>query len=358
MQDRNLKRNLKRNPNRLQAIAFESATYRSQVFRLRKLAREVLQHYPISVKSLSFINHGENATFRVDAKNGKRFLLRIHRGDYHSDRAILEEINWLQRLEKRKVRVPRPLLSKRNQWIEHCETPEVGRPRQCVVFEWIDGYFLEKSIRPRHMFELGKLIATLQQSVPLSRSTNRIYWDANGLVGAKPKFGSISKLLGVTSKNQRIINQARGLVFKKLHAFETKFPERMGTIHADLHFGNIVQTKEGLCAIDFDDSGFGFRVYDLVVPLLSAQRSFGPKRVKEFEVARSALIEGYSSIATFDQHDKDMLKHLTAARKITMLGWLHSRSDNPRLAKHLQGSAQAAVDFLTANYPKLKPRKP
>ncbi|CAN5432166.1 hypothetical protein BH10BDE1_BH10BDE1_05170 [soil metagenome] len=45
-----------------------------------------------------------------------------------------------------------------------------------------------------------------------------------------------------------------------------------------------------------------------------------------------------------------MLTHLTAARRIAMLGWLNSRSDNPRLRKHLKSSAKDVATFLKKTY--------
>ena len=71
---------------------FENATYRSQVRRLRALAQSALRHYDVNVLSLKFINHGENATFRVQAKDGRKYLLRVLRGGYHTDRAVNAEL--------------------------------------------------------------------------------------------------------------------------------------------------------------------------------------------------------------------------------------------------------------------------
>jgi Ser/Thr protein kinase RdoA (MazF antagonist) len=56
-------------------------------------------------------------------------------------------------------------------------------------------------------------------------------------------------------------------VSRELQRFERRFPERLGLIHADLHFGNFLDTGAGPAAIDFDDCGRGFLAYDLAVPL-------------------------------------------------------------------------------------------
>jgi Ser/Thr protein kinase RdoA (MazF antagonist) len=76
----------------------------------------------------------------------------------------------------------------------------------------------------------------------------------------------------------------------------------------------------------------------------------GKKRTREFPKFRKALLEGYSKYAEFGPTDEKLLTHLTAARRIAMLGWLNSRSDNPRLRAHLKGSAKAAAAFLRKTY--------
>lgn len=89
-------------------IAFENASYLSQVRRLRALANKALAEYPIKVKALKFIQNGENATFRVLSTKGQTYLLRIHRKNYHTKPAILEEIAWLDHLTKKGLSVPSP----------------------------------------------------------------------------------------------------------------------------------------------------------------------------------------------------------------------------------------------------------
>ncbi len=46
-------------------LDFEKASYLSQLHRLRALAELALTKYPVRVKKIEFINHGENTTFKV-----------------------------------------------------------------------------------------------------------------------------------------------------------------------------------------------------------------------------------------------------------------------------------------------------
>ncbi len=130
------------------------------------------------------------------------------------------------------------------------------------------------------MFEVGKTLGKLQNYAPRAKVRHRRYWTAQGLVGKTTKFGSIDALAGVTAKNQKLISKTRRFVFKKLRTFEEKFPRRLGWIHAALHFGNIVMVKGVIGTIDFDDCGFGFLPYDLVIPLVSVESGLGLRNRK------------------------------------------------------------------------------
>ena len=48
--------------------------------------------------AVSMINLSENATYRVQAADGRKWALRIHREGYHSKAAIASELAWLMDL--------------------------------------------------------------------------------------------------------------------------------------------------------------------------------------------------------------------------------------------------------------------
>lgn len=324
---------------------FHESSYLAQVRRLRNLARQALGQYPIQVQSIDFINHGENTTFRVQAATGQNYLLRIHRDQYHTKSAIIEELAWLDHLAKKGLSVPKPVLSIKRNRVETVHVPDVGS-RNCSVLEWLDGRFLEKSIKPSHMFQVGQLIADLQNNNPQGPVKSRHYWSADGLVGAHPKFGSIDRLSAISKREQNSLIKARRSVLKKLKQFEKKFPKKLGLIHADLHFGNIVLVNKKIAAIDFDDCGYGFFAYDLVIPFLSVQNYLGKKSKHMIPDYKNALLDGYRSKRKWDQYDDEIFSYLVTARKLLMLGWLNSRSDNPKLKKYLVGAVKNTLAHL------------
>ena len=320
-------------------------SYLSQVRQMRKLAQMAVKRFAVKKPKLYFINHAENTTFRVEA-GGKKYLLRIHRDGYHSKAAMGEELAWLHRVENTtNLAVPKPILSKNGIYLE--QVPFNGIDRYCDLLHWVDGKFIFKKAMPRHFEKLGELIALLQKSARPLRVKHRRYWDSQGLVGMKPKFGPIHSLLGATKKEQAIINENRELVFSKLRRFEQKFPERQGLIHADLHFGNFLVRKDGLGAIDFDDCGFGFYAYDLAIPLVHI---YNPEKPERFKPYVEAIKAGYLKKAKWDKHDDEILPYLFTARRLLMLGWLQSRSDNPKLKKILEKSIKRTVKYLRSDW--------
>ena len=114
-------------------IPFAEASYKSQVYRLRALARKVVAHFGLRQARLEFINHGENATFKLTAADASKYLVRIHRGGYHSASGLKEELTWLDILSRTGLRVPRPVRSPRGRWLEMVTDPTVGE-RYCDVF--------------------------------------------------------------------------------------------------------------------------------------------------------------------------------------------------------------------------------
>ena len=330
---------------------FEQATYLAQVRRLRQLGKRALALYPLRVKDCSFVNHGENTTFQITAGNDRKFLLRIHRPGYHTESAILEELHWLEILSNEQMLlVPTPYRSKNGKLVERAATDAVNQQRLCCLFEWIDGRFMYKSLTPIHMNQLGKIIGRIQKSLSSAEVVHRRYWDAEGLLGKNAKFGSVDSLSGISAGDQKIVSKGRRLVFRTLQRFQDDFPQKQGIIHADLHFGNILVAQRRLAVIDFDDCGFGFYAYDLAVPLISIGHMLGIKRKREIPKFKQALIDGYATEARWDEDDEAILRHLISARKLVMLGWLNSRSDNPLLRKHLRRAVAKAVQHLQKEY--------
>jgi Ser/Thr protein kinase RdoA (MazF antagonist) len=325
---------------------FRDASYLARVRRIRKVAAVAASRYPLKVSAIELVQHGENTTFRVDAKGGQRYLLRVHRPGYHTEAAIKEELAWLAQLSQAGFSVPQPIAAKSGEWVETVTSYDVPAPLNCSLLHWLDGRFIRKAVSPKHLYRVGRMLADLQTHASRSVVVHRRYWGSEGLVGARARFGSIDSLAGVPSELQAAISRARKRVVQELREFERRFPRRQGLIHADLHFGNILSAGGEILPIDFDDCGYGFHAYDLAVPLLSAEGMAGNERRARLRELEDALISGYSSKKTWDRHDERVFPYFIAARRLAMLGWLSSRRDNPRLKSLLKRAVTKAVRSL------------
>ncbi|HET9218336.1 MAG TPA: phosphotransferase [Terriglobia bacterium] len=120
--------------------------------------------------------------------------------------------------------------------------------------------------------------------------------------------------------------------------------------HADLHFGNVLLSRGRIAMIDFDDCGFGFHAYDLVVPIRSAEFILRKKRKREIPGFRDALFTGYCRECDWDRSDEEIFSHMVSARALALLAWFNSRSDNPGLRKHFKRVAANVVKHFRSTH--------
>ena len=98
-----------------------------------------------------------------------------------------------------------------------------------------------------------------------------------------------------------------------------------GLIHADLLRENVLVNGRSVSLIDFDDSGFGFRLHDLGTALVQTFQH------PEQPQLRAAVMAGYGTT------DEDMVRAFTLARALSSVGWTMPRlqPDDPIHKSHL-----------------------
>jgi len=324
---------------------FNSTSYLSQVRQLRKLAIEALKLYAIEVIQLKFINHGENTTYKVVSKKGN-FLLRIHRKDYHSKNAILEELEWVKQLSENNEQIQKPILSINGKLVEEVSFGKTADSRYCSVLTWVDGKMRYKSITQNALRNAGQLAGQLHQNADKIKVKHRQYWTAEGLLGANAKFGGLHKLKPEISKAQyEVIEACRKMTFQKVKQYRIQNPHKSSMIHADLHFGNIIWQKDNAIPIDFDDCGFGFHMYDLAITLSSADHFFKSTQQKTKQAFVESLLEGYSATHNLSRDDIEILPYFKLTRSLVMLGWVHERKDNPSIYKHFKQNLKTKIKY-------------
>lgn len=304
---------------------------RAQVARLRRVAVVALDLFPLPGGRLTFVDHGENTTFRHDSAAG-RHLVRVHRSQRHgrdvdTTAAIGSEIAWLRAIRAdTDLLVPEPLAARDG--ASTVEASAAGETRVCSVLRWMDGRILGESARPVHLRRLGDAMARLHDQADAWTPPPefvRIRWDhetffGNGMVyGETPAAECWTLLPGVVRARFRAVAARLAEVMPRVDAD--------GLIHADLHLGNAIFQGGDVKLIDFDDCGTGPRLYELAVALWELRDR------SSYPAYRDALLAGYRARREIDvAHLDDFI----ALRQVAFDLWYTGTAQvNPAFAERL-----------------------
>ena len=313
--------------------SFERVSYLAQTRRLRKMAELAVKEFPLRLVSLDFINHGENATYKVIAKEGL-FLLRLHREGYHSKFALKEELKWLESLARySSLSVQQPLKSRNGQYLVQINIPEAPS-RFCSVLRWVEGRQRYLNLTPDNFRKTGILTGDLHGVGQKCKVKYRNYWVADKLLGKKATLGDYQQFIKFLEKDQKIISGTQSKLLKKMKEYESSHSKKMGMIHADLHFGNILWNRGEILPIDFDDCGFGSYLYDIGVTLMSVNKPFKLMGRKRSQACLEAYFEGYGTRQDLSSLDLKILPYYMLTRELNLLLWLFERRSNPSVFKH------------------------
>ncbi len=141
---------------------FASLTHRGQVRRLRVLALNALQQYPLELRRVSLLQHSYNTIFRVDTVDGQKYVIRINLPNARSLAQIQSEMAWLAALGRdTALKIPVPLTSRAGELVTTATAPGIPEPRHCAVFSWVPGKDLVHDMRPENFRQVGVLTAQL-----------------------------------------------------------------------------------------------------------------------------------------------------------------------------------------------------
>jgi Ser/Thr protein kinase RdoA (MazF antagonist) len=178
---------------------------------------------------------------------------------------------------------------------------------------------------------LGSLLARVHRqtdALTLPDGFIRPRWDRDGLVGDAPFWGRFWEHPVATADQRRALLRARDILRERLQG-------PVGLIHADVLRENVLVNGTSVSLIDFDDSGFGFRLHDLGTALVQTVQH------PEHEALRDALMEGYGT------RDTVMVETFVLARALASVGWTMPRLglEDPINKSHL-ARAMACIERL------------
>jgi Ser/Thr protein kinase RdoA (MazF antagonist) len=92
----------------------------------------------------------------------------------------------------------------------------------------------------------------------------------------------------------------------------------------------------------------GARAVPPAVPLSALENRRAHGWFEDIAPFRDALFDGYAKHCNFDAHDEALTQRLLSVRQLCMLGWLASRSDNPKIKELVSAKVSALLKQLQA----------
>jgi Ser/Thr protein kinase RdoA (MazF antagonist) len=219
---------------------------------LRKSLDIASNLYDFQVDRLEHIPGGyENKMYGFRTPS-RKMVIRITPPGHKSAKEVKAEIHWLNYLKQNGAPVVKVLESNNKNLVELIETDQGEIPIVC--FQWADGHLVRKEDFSESLFHswgraVGKMHALTKDYQPPTR--DRIQWENDEY---------LSRDLIPTAQT-KVLERFDTLMdyFKKLPQDRDSF----GLIHQDVHHENLFLDGNRLTVLDFDDSAYGFFVFDI-----------------------------------------------------------------------------------------------
>jgi len=313
--------------------AFETLPRERQLQQLAELGMRALSHWGLDGADLQLLKHRENTVMKVTAPSGERYALRIHRRGYRSDADLLSELQWLDSLRAVGIATTHTRRALDGSLFKTVKTPALPEGRQCDLLAWVpgsaigsieEGVALDAETLVRVYHSAGELAARIHnhgENWQPPPGFTRLSWDEDGFFGETGSVcGRYWDLADLTPDQLALLHRAREVTAAALDEFG-KSADRYGLVHGDMLPENLFYDGSELRLIDWDDTGFGWHLYDFATAIFAhlGRASFDP--------ALAAMVEGYRRHRALPQDHLEMLPILIMARALSYVGWAHSRRE-------------------------------
>jgi Ser/Thr protein kinase RdoA (MazF antagonist) len=297
------------------------------------LARRAAAAWGLGQASLTFVAGRENQVYRVVDASSAQFALRIKRPGYRSFIELESELQWMAALDRAGLLVPQPVPSLRGQLLEAVGDHLVD------LLTWLPGQTLGSAMQEAPSPDVERLFQTLGQHIARLHQASsawippatfsRVRWDADGLLGEAPVWGRFWEHPALSDDDRHLFERFRFAAKRDLLRWQDRLD--FGLIHADLVRENVLLSRGQIGILDFDDGGWGFRVFDVATTLLKFIDDAG------YPLIKSALLKGYQHLRPLETDTLDLFLGL---RALSYVGWVV-----PRLSE--RGAAERSQRYVS-----------
>jgi Ser/Thr protein kinase RdoA (MazF antagonist) len=262
----------------------------------------------------------------------------------------MSELTWLTDLRRSGVaQTPVIVPGKDGEWLQMAGHPELAERRNVVMTEW------ERGIEPQisddllpAFAKLGELAARMHVHVQTWQRPEwftRFTWNFDTALGDdRPHWGRWRDGMGVDAATAELFGRTVVNIGRRLQRYGTS-AGRFGLIHADLRLANLLVDGTDVKVLDFDDSGFGWFMYDA-----AAAVSFYEHEPQIPDLIASWK-EGYRKVRSLSKEDETEIETFILFRRLLLVAWIGSHSDT-ELARSMgldytAGSAVLCDRYLT-----------
>jgi Ser/Thr protein kinase RdoA (MazF antagonist) len=308
-----------------------------QIQRLADLAQIALPQWGLEGANVTPVAYRENMTFRIDAAGGGTFAFRVHQANYRTDVQIQSELDLMAYLNSVGIRTPVVVSTGSGAQFTTVSGSGVPEPRQCDLFEWIEGKPLRQTGEAfstplpelvKSYGEVGRLAASIHNALERwERPTafERPAWNCEGIFGVNGNLGDFRRLTDVTEQQRRLLLDLAGQLTEKMTAFG-QTPDRYGLSHGDFLAENVFVCDDGIRLLDFDDAGDSWYLFDLTTAVFDLLDS------PAFEPCMAAIVAGYRELRLLPEDHLAMLPSFVLARLLSYLGWCARKTHMPQTA--------------------------
>jgi Ser/Thr protein kinase RdoA (MazF antagonist) len=219
--------------------------------------------------------------------------------------------------------------------------------RHAVLFEHLAGAHPDPSDGLVSAFDLlGAQTARLHHHAAgwtCPDGFTRFAWDESAVFGTDATWGNWRDAPNLTLPDRALLERVERVVRARLSTYG-KAPDRYGLIHADLRLANVLIDGERLHLIDFDDCGFGWRMYDFAAAISFMEDD------PAIPALKTAWCAGYRRVLPLPARDEAMIDTMIMLRRLALLAWIGSHMDSTEpqaLAPHFAStSAQLGAAYL------------
>lgn len=271
------------------------------------LISKVLNQYDIDpVTSCQFWHRGLSDVYLVETQT-KQYILRVSHAHWRSRSEIDFELELLDFLHHHYIPVAYPLRTKTGQLVIPIQALE-GQ-RYAALFIYAPGNVAIGDLNLTQSFSLGETVAKLHQ-IAQQFTTQAERQPLTLAYLLHDSFQAIAPFLHQRSADLAYFTEVVDQLHQQLHRFPIEAP-LWGVCWGDPHSGNVHFTPDQqLMLFDFDQCGYGWRIFEIAKFLQVALHSGLSAKVRE------AFISGYQTVAPLIEQEIASLQAFTQVAHI------------------------------------------